>query len=119
LDVVSQIVTLLFVCGLISVLSRLAQDVIATLRIIADAQAIRRQGGSRLLVSDSVQVPFSFWLPARYFIVLPAALVLRSGDLRMAVRHEAQDHRQQDTKLVYLHQLLRAAFFWNPAAHDL
>jgi membrane-bound lytic murein transglycosylase D len=119
LDVVSQIVAALFVVGLVSVLTRLARDAAATLRIIADAQAIRRHGCSRILASERTLVPFSFWLPARYFIVVPSALVLRSEDLRMAIRHEAQHHRQQDTKLVYLHQLLRAAFFWNPAIHWL
>jgi hypothetical protein len=30
-----------------------------------------------------------------------------------------QHHRQRDTKLVYVHQLVQALFFWNPAVHLL
>ncbi|MEO8181767.1 MAG: M56 and MltD domain-containing protein [Deltaproteobacteria bacterium] len=89
------------------------------MRIIADAQTIRHHRSARILASERICVPFSFWLPARYFIIVPSALVLRGEDLRLAIRHELQHHRQQDTKSVYLHQLLKAAFFWNPAVHCL
>jgi membrane-bound lytic murein transglycosylase D len=119
LDIVSQATVVLFLFGLLVSLVRLATDAVATLRIIADAQEIRRIGCSRILASERIRVPFSFWLPAHYFIVVPSALVLRPEDLTLAIRHEAQHHRQQDTKLLYLHQLLRAAFFWNPAVHRL
>jgi hypothetical protein len=68
-----------------------------------------------VLSSPAIRVPFSFWLPPLHFIVLPADLILRPADLRMALRHEAQHHRQLDTKLAYAYQLLRALFFWNPA----
>lgn len=37
----------------------------------------------------------------------------------MAIRHEGQPHRQQDTKVLYLYSLLKAAFFWNPAVYRL
>lgn len=119
LDVVSWAVSVLFAAGLLVVVVRLAKEAAATLRIIADAHAIRRHGSAMILASERVAVPFSFWLPGRYFIVVPSALLLRSGDLRMAIRHEAQHHRQQDTKWVWLHQLLEAVFFSNPAVHDL
>jgi membrane-bound lytic murein transglycosylase D len=119
LDGVSRVVSVLFAAGLLVVLARLAKDAAATLRVIADAQAIRRLGSSTILASELIDVPFSFWLPARYYIVVPSALALRSDDLRMAIRHEAQHHRQQDTKWVWLHQLLEAMFFSNPAVHYL
>jgi membrane-bound lytic murein transglycosylase D len=119
LDVASRAAAMVFAAGLLFVLARLARDAAGTARIIADAQTIRRYRSARVLASERISVPFSFWLPARYFIVVPSALVLRSGDLRLAIRHEAQHHRQHDTKLLYLHQLLKAAFFWNPAVHRL
>jgi peptidoglycan lytic transglycosylase D len=115
----SQVVALLFVAGLLYVLARLARDAAATLRIIADAQTIRRHRSARILASERIIVPFSFWLPRRHFIIVPSALVLRGSDLRLAIRHEAQHHRQHDTKLLYLHQLLEALFFCNPAVHRL
>lgn len=119
LDSVSRVVCVLFAAGLLVVLARLAKDVAATLRIIADAQAIRRHGSSAILASELIDVPFSFWLPGRYYIVVPSGLVLRSLDLRMAIGHEAQHHRHQDTKWVYWDQLLAAMFFINPAVHYL
>lgn len=119
LNVASQAATLVFAAGLLFVVARLARDAVATRRIIADAQTIRHHRSARLLSSDRICVPFSFWLPARYYVVVPSALVLRAEDLRIAIRHELQHHRQQDTKLVYLHQLLKAVFFWNPAVHHI
>ncbi|GFE80642.1 hypothetical protein GCM10011487_26420 [Steroidobacter agaridevorans] len=88
-------------------------------RIIVDAQTIARRRHVRVLSSQTVCVPFSFWLPGSHFIVLPADLILRPDDLRMAIRHEAQHHRQLDTRVTYIYQLLRALFFWNPAVHWL
>lgn len=119
LDVARQAATIVFAAGLLIVLGRLARDAAATTRIIADAHTIRRHRSVRILASERICVPFSFWLPTRSFIIVPSALVLRGDDLRLAIRHEAQHHRQQDTKWVYLHQLLNAAFFWNPAVHRL
>jgi beta-lactamase regulating signal transducer with metallopeptidase domain len=80
---------------------------------------MRRRGRLRILTTDAAIVPFSFWMPGRYFIVIPSALLLRPGDLHLALRHEAQHHRHGDTKLLYLCQLARALFYWNPAIHAL
>jgi membrane-bound lytic murein transglycosylase D len=119
LAVASQAAAGLVLIGLLVSLIRLGLDIRATRRIIAQAQTIRRHGLLSIRVSEQIQVPFSFWWPARYFIVVPSALVLHPGDLEMAIRHEAQHHRQQDTKWLYLYQLLKALFFWNPAVHRL
>lgn len=119
LDVASQAAAGLFLIGLLILLVRIVIDASATTRVIAQAQTIRRHGRLRILASERVQVPFSFWLPTLYFIVVPSTLVLRPDDLRMAIRHEAQHHRQHDTKWLYLYQLLKAVFFWNPAVHRL
>jgi len=119
LAVASPALSIALLGGVLFVLARLARDAAATLRIIADAQTIRRYRSARILASERIDVPFSFWLPGRYYVIVPSALVLRGEDLRLAIRHEVQHHRQQDTKLVYLQQLLKAAFFWNPAIHRL
>lgn len=105
--------------GLLVSLVRLGGDFRRTTRIIAEAQAIRRHGRVHVLISELARVPFSFWRPGRYDIVVPSSLVLQPGDLRMAVLHEAQHHRQQDTKWLYLYQLLASLFYWNPAVHRL
>jgi len=95
LDVASQAAGIVLAAGLLLVLARLARDAVTTSRIIADAQTIRRHRSVRILASERICVPFSFWLPARYFIIVPSELVLRSEDLRLAICHELQHHRQQ------------------------
>ena len=119
LTVVSRFATALFLAGLLILLIRVALDAYVTSRIIVNGHTIRRRGRLRILASDHTQIPFSFWLPARYFIVVPSSLTLRMDELKIVLRHEAQHHRQFDTKLLYLYQLLKAAFFWNPAVHVL
>jgi beta-lactamase regulating signal transducer with metallopeptidase domain len=109
----------LVLIGLLVSLLRIGLDIRVTRRIIAQASSIRRHGRLSVLASERIQVPFSFWWPGRYFVVVPSALVLHAEDLKMAIRHEAQHHRQHDTKWLYLYQLLRAVFFWNPAVHRL
>jgi len=119
LDTASQVAAALFLAGLFVLLIRIAFDALATARIIAHSPIIRRHGRLIVLTSDCIHVPFSLWVPTRHFIVMPASLLLRASDFKIALRHEAQHHRQQDTKLLYLYQLLKAVFFWNPAMHAL
>lgn len=107
----------LIALGVLISLLRLTRDLGRTAQIVGRAETIRARGRSSIRVSDRIHVPFSFWLPGRYFIVVPMALVLDRADLATAIRHEAQHHRQQDTKWLYVYQLLKAIFFLNPAVH--
>lgn len=119
LNVVRSVAASLFLAGAAAVAILLLIEAVRIRRVVADAQIIARRRRVRVLASSAVRVPFSFWLPPLHFIILPADLVLRPADLRMAIRHEAQHHRQFDTRLAYAYQLLRALFFWNPAVHWL
>jgi membrane-bound lytic murein transglycosylase D len=119
LSVAARFASYVFVFGLFVVLARVVMDALAIARIIAGAHVIHRRGCWKILASEAVRVPFSFWLPGRYFIVVPSSLILRPHDLRVAIRHEAQHHRQADTKLLYLNPLAKALFYWNPAVHML
>jgi len=119
LDVVSTSSSLLLAAGVLVLLLAVTKDAIATIRVVYDATVLRRRGSVRVVVSDRVRVPFSWWIPRRRYIVVPSHLLLHPVDLRMVVRHEAQHHRQGDTKLLYAWQALRGLFFWNPGAHIL
>ena len=88
-------------------------------RIIIGAQTIAERRRVRVLCSQAVRVPFSLWIPGMHLIVLPESLVFAPADLRMAIRHEAQHHRQLDTRVTYAYQLVRLLFFWNPGVHWL
>ena len=119
LGVAARFAACVFVVGLLVVLVRVVADALAIARVIAGAHLIRQGSCWKILASDTVGVPFSFWLPGHYFIVVPSSLILRPHDLRVAIRHEAQHHRHADTKLLYLIPLAKALFYWNPAAHML
>jgi beta-lactamase regulating signal transducer with metallopeptidase domain len=119
LSYLSRAIVALCLTGLLFALARIAVDATLTMRIVADTQAIRRLGRLRILASERTHTPFSFWLPGRCFIVVPMELILHAADLKMAIRHEAQHHRQGDTRWLYLYPALKALFFWNPAAHIL
>lgn len=109
----------LFVAGAATFLIVLFAEAKRIRRIVIDAQTIVTRRRVRVLSSQSVRVPFSLWIPGMHFIVLPADLIVAPADLRMAVQHEAQHHRQLDTRLTYVYQVLRLLFFWNPAVHWL
>lgn len=116
---VGNVVTALVLIGFIFWHLRMALDAWTTIRLINGSHAIRKIQRLRILASERTSVPFSFWLPAQYFIVVPASLILLPDSLRIAIQHEAQHHRQGDTKWIYLYQLVKALFFWNPAAHRI
>jgi hypothetical protein len=73
-----------FVSGLLVVLARVAMDALAIAKIIARAQLLHRRGCWRMLTSETVGVPFSFWIPGHYFIIVPTQLILRPYELRSA-----------------------------------
>lgn len=108
-----------FVIGSLVTLLPLVSEARATAYSMRASHPLRRIGRVRVLVSDCEQVPFAVWIPWRAFIVLSAALLLHPADLRLALRHEAQHHRQGDTRCLYAALLGRALFGLNPAAHWL
>jgi membrane-bound lytic murein transglycosylase D len=115
----TTVVLTLFVCGLLLTLLPLLSQLRATFRVIRAAHVLRTIGAARILVSDTEQVPFAVWIPGRSYIVLPAALLLRPADVRLALRHEGQHHRQGDTRFLYALLLGRMLLGFNPAVHWL
>jgi beta-lactamase regulating signal transducer with metallopeptidase domain len=109
----------LFVTGLFITLVPLVSEARVTFRAVRNAHVLRCIGRVRVLVSDQEHVPFALWIPGHSLIVLPAALLLRPADLRLALRHETQHHRARDTRYLYAVVLGRALFGLNPAAHWL
>ena len=107
----------IFAIGLLMTVWPLLFEVRATFRAIRDAHVLRSIGSVRILVSDTERVPFAAWIPGRSYIVLPVTLLLCPADVRMALRHEGQHHRQRDTRYLYAALLGRALFGINPATH--
>ena len=113
------VVVVLFTGGMVLTLQPLWSQVAATRRVIRDAHVLRSIGSLRVLVSDDEQVPFAAWIPGRSYVVLPAALLLRPVDARLAMRHEGRHHRQGDTRFLYATLFGRMLLGINPAMHWL
>jgi beta-lactamase regulating signal transducer with metallopeptidase domain len=124
----ARVVGGLFALGLVMMLIKAGREIRILAATLSNAHSLRGSGllGRRrlrhrvqVLVSDRVRVPFSFWLPGCSLVVVPEELIFQPRHLRMALRHEAQHHRQGDTRTVWVCQAVRALFYWNPAARNL
>jgi hypothetical protein len=95
----------------------IGRDLRALFKTKKNSFLVRRLGRVRILVSDAVQVPFSYWLPGQANIVVPSSLVERREDYKMAIAHELQHHRHGDTRWVYVMWGMRLICIINPAIH--
>lgn len=94
---------------------RLARNVAMLRRALRHCHAWRRSGKLQLLLSDSLAVPFATRSLQRRYIVLPSHLLCDRRDLRIAIAHEAQHHRNGDVDWELFFEGLRLMLFWNPA----
>jgi membrane-bound lytic murein transglycosylase D len=95
----------------------MSRDLRALLKIKKNSYLVRRLGRVRILVSDAIQVPFSYWLPGQANIVVPSSLVSLRDDYRMAIAHELQHHRHGDTRWVYVMWGMKLICIINPAIY--
>ena len=79
--------------------------------------AIRSVGRVKVVVADWAPAPFSFHTGFSAYVVVPTDTIASLREYRIAVLHELQHHRAGDTLWVHAHQLLKAAFSWNPIVH--
>ena len=98
-------------------LSRTSRDLVRIRRLLRGTVALRSVGHVRVVVSAECRVPFSVAFPQRAYVVVPTHLLASPSDVRMAIVHELQHHRQGDCWTAYVLELLRAVFFWNPCIH--
>ena len=84
-------------------------------RIIVNSYEWRRFKNIHIRFCETTQVPFSTRGLRNHYIIMPLALLERSGDLRMAMAHELQHIRQGDINWEITMEVLRPLFFWNPA----
>ena len=114
LERLTQVIGLACLIGILIAVGRVLTGAGSVRRVLASAHLVRRSGTLRILSSDDAGVPFSCWVPGACYIVVPSSLILRPRDFAIALRHEAQHHRQGDTRVVYAMEILRGVFFLNP-----
>ncbi|CAM2876732.1 cell division protein FtsI/penicillin-binding protein 2 [Legionella steigerwaltii] len=82
--------------------------------LLAEAIPYRSAGRLVIKVSHLCHIPFSVFLFNKAYIVLPVSLFSSSKNVRIAIAHEGQHHRNGDCLWAYFIEVLRIIFFWNP-----
>jgi membrane-bound lytic murein transglycosylase D len=96
---------------------RLWRDARGLLRIRRRSHCVRRHGRVRIWTCEAIDTPFSYWLPGRAHVVLPAYLLERGDQFRMVLAHELQHHRQRDTVWLHFFRTVGWLCLLNPFAH--
>lgn len=78
---------------------------------------IKKLNTVQVLVNDQLQIPFSYRSWKIRYVVLPSSLLFERENYKIALMHELQHHRQQDTAWVFILLLLRAFCVFNPIIH--
>lgn len=83
--------------------------------VIAKSYVWRQFGRLDLRLSDEIRVPFSTRGLWRRHIVIPSGLLAEPTALRIALTHELQHMRRNDTEWELALVIFYPFFFWNPA----
>jgi len=113
-SVVANLVLAAFLIGFSLLLIRVLRNALHLRTILKESHKWRQFGRLRLLVSDTVQVPFSTRDLHRRYIVIPLVMLDNANDLRMAISHELEHFRRGDVEWEIVLEFLRPLFFWNP-----
>ncbi|MGZ3817860.1 MAG: M56 family metallopeptidase, partial [Bdellovibrio sp.] len=94
----------------------LLKDIAFLFRIKRSSHLFKKIGRVSVLLNDRVQIPFSYFACGAN-VILPSDMLERITDLKIAVSHELQHHRQRDTLWVYILWLLKVVCVVNPFMH--
>jgi beta-lactamase regulating signal transducer with metallopeptidase domain len=82
--------------------------------MLRDAIPYRASGKLVIKVSDRCHVPFSVYFLNNAYIVLPVSLLSSPKNVKIAIAHEGQHHRNRDCLWAYFIEAIRIIFFANP-----
>ncbi|MBA2649632.1 MAG: cell division protein FtsI [Legionella sp.] len=82
--------------------------------MLSEAVSYRRSGKLMIKVSHQCHVPFSVYFLNKAYIVLPVSLLSSSKNVKIAIAHEGQHHRNRDCLWAYFIEAISIVFFGNP-----
>ncbi len=103
-----------FALGLLVSLAIKLSGAVQLRRILREAALIRQVGKLKIAASPRVGVPLSTLLGGHAWILVPESMIANWKDFRLALKHEAQHHRQRDTLWALFIELCMPLFFVNP-----
>lgn len=86
-------------------------------QILSDSHEWRTSGRLKLMLADSIRIPFSTRTWRHHYVVLPSTMLGNQIDVKVSVAHELQHLRQRDVDWEFIFAILTPVFFWNPAFH--
>lgn len=104
----------IFAIGFLFSLGKLLVNLHRLRRLLENSILIRKIGNVRVLVSDSIRIPFSTLAGPGASVVLPSDALIRSKDVKMIVKHEIHHHRNGDTLWVLAMEFAVCCFYLNP-----
>ena len=105
------------ICLLLIGIFKISRDLYRLFSIRNGSYLIRKYGSVSIYANDSINVPFSYWLPGMANIIIPTELLGKRTDYRITLFHELQHHRNGDTKWLYLIWFLKQICIFNPCIH--
>jgi len=108
---------IILITGFLFVGGKFLANLLILRRVLRAQFKIKKIGSVFVLGSEGIAVPFSAWLPGKTVVAIPIELLSDLRNLRIALKHEIQHHRQWDTRLVHALEACKALFFWNPAVY--
>ncbi len=100
-----------------AILIRSVLTVFKLRRILGSAHQWRSFGRLKILVCDTIHIPFSTRTLTRKYVVIPSSMIDRPRDIKVALAHEIQHLRDSDVDWEIGITVLTPLFFWNPAFH--
>ncbi|KTD05497.1 cell division protein FtsI/penicillin-binding protein 2 [Legionella gratiana] len=82
--------------------------------MLDEAIPYRTSGNLVIKISHRCHIPFSVFLLNKAYIVLPVSLFSSSKNVKIAIAHEGQHHRNGDCLWAYFVETLYIIFFGNP-----
>ena len=82
--------------------------------ILRSAIPYRASGRLVIKVSHNCHIPFSVRWFNKAYIIIPLSLVSSSQNVKIAIAHEGQHHRNGDCLWAYMIEGIRIVFFGNP-----
>jgi beta-lactamase regulating signal transducer with metallopeptidase domain len=105
------------IVGYLIVVFRFSKNYIKLRRILLSSILIRKIGKIQIVVSDEISVPLSTKIAGSSWVVLPMEILNHKKDLKIAVMHELQHHRQRDTRWAMIMEWIVCFFYMNPAIY--
>ncbi|MBY0415885.1 MAG: hypothetical protein K2Q18_17060, partial [Bdellovibrionales bacterium] len=112
-----MILIVLYAIGFIYFFVKLAINYLKLKKLLDNATVFKQTKKLKIVVSDTVTVPFSVKMLWLYWVVIPVDLLNYKNDLSFAIRHELQHHRQGDTVWAVFIEILTCVLFFNPTIY--